>query len=186
MMISGITQSLNSGFSQNISTSLTPDLTPTLTPGALSTPGSTFTSSLTPCLTPSLNPTLNPGLQPVSVQSYMGSGGMDPSSLRHLKHLQLRKPPTKSSLAEPNMSEEEVNMRFVQELLSWVEEMQVRPCRCSTEFQKELSYDSHVVMSLMAVAAGSLRVGLGFANCGDAFGEPQGCSQSHRRVSDES
>lgn len=127
MMISGITQSLNSGFSQNISTSLTPDLTPTLTPGALSTPGSTFTSSLTPCLTPSLNPALNPGLQPASVQSYMGSGGMDPSSLRHLKHSQLRKPPTKSSVAEPNMTEEEVNMRFIQELLSWVEEMQVRP-----------------------------------------------------------
>ncbi|XP_075874847.1 dystonin isoform X6 [Nelusetta ayraudi] len=126
MMISGITQSLNSGFSQNISTSLTPDLTPMLTPGALSTPGSTFTSSLTPCLTPSLNPALNPGLQPASVQSYMGSGGMDPSSLRHLKHSQLRKPPTKSSVAEPNMTEEEVNMRFIQELLSWVEEMQLQ------------------------------------------------------------
>lgn len=57
----------------------------------------------------------------------MGSGGMDPSSLRHLKHSQLRKPPTKSSVAEPNMTEEEVNMRFIQELLSWVEEMQVCP-----------------------------------------------------------
>lgn len=125
MMISGITQSLNSGFSQNINTSLTPDLTPTLTPGALSTPGSTFTSSLTPCLTPSLNPALNPGLQPASVQSYMGSGGMDPNSLRHLKHMQLRKPVLKSSLADPNMSEEEVNMRFIQELLNWVEETQV-------------------------------------------------------------
>lgn len=124
LMISGITQSLNSGFSQNISTSLTPDLTPTLTPGALSTPGSNFTSSLTPCLTPSLNPALNPGLQPASVQSYVG--GVDPSSFRHGKLSQLRKPPTKSSLAEPNMSDEEVNMRLVQELLSWVEEMQVR------------------------------------------------------------
>lgn len=66
----------------------------------------------------------------------MGSGGMDPSSLRHMKHSQLRKPPTKSSLAEPNMSEEEVNMRFVQELLSWVEEMQVRPCRGLTVFSE--------------------------------------------------
>lgn len=69
----------------------------------------------------------------------MGSGSMDPSSLRHLKHSQLRKPPTKSLLAEPNMSEEEVNMRLVQELHSWVEEMQVRPGRGSTVCQKELN-----------------------------------------------
>lgn len=126
MMISGITQSLNSGFSQNINTSLTPALTPALTPGGLGTPGSTFTSSLTPCLTPSLNPALTPGLQPSSVQSYMGSGGgMDLSSLRHLKRMQIRKPLLKSSLADPNMTEEEVNMKFVQDLLNWVEEMQV-------------------------------------------------------------
>ncbi|XP_022618983.1 dystonin isoform X2 [Seriola dumerili] len=127
MMISGITQSLNSGFSQNISTNLTPALTPALTPGGLGTPGSTFTSSLTPCLTPSLTPALTPGLQPASVQSYMGSGGgMDPGSLRHLKHMQIRKPLQKSSLADPNMTEEEVNMKYVQDLLNWVEEMQVQ------------------------------------------------------------
>ncbi|TKS85463.1 Dystonin 230 kDa bullous pemphigoid antigen 230/240 kDa bullous pemphigoid antigen [Collichthys lucidus] len=127
MMISGITQSLNSGFSQNINTSLTPALTPALTPGGLGTPGSTFTSSLTPCLTPSLTPALTPGLQPASVQSYMGSGGgMDPGSLRHLKHMQIRKPLMKSSLADPNMTEEEVNMKFVQDLLNWVEDMQVQ------------------------------------------------------------
>ncbi|KAG8000052.1 Dystonin, partial [Nibea albiflora] len=127
MMISGITQSLNSGFSQNINTSLTPALTPALTPGGLGTPGSTFTSSLTPCLTPSLTPALAPGLQPASVQSYMGGGGgMDPGSLRHLKHMQIRKPLLKSSLADPNMTEEEVNMKFVQDLLNWVEEMQVQ------------------------------------------------------------
>ncbi|XP_069000932.1 dystonin isoform X3 [Embiotoca jacksoni] len=123
MMISGITQSLNSGFSQNINTSLTPALTPALTPGGLGTPGSTFTSSLTPCLTPSLTPSL----QPASVQSYMGGGGgMDPSSLRHLKHMQIRKPLLKSSLADPNMTEEEVNMKYVQDLLNWVEEMQLQ------------------------------------------------------------
>ncbi|XP_070772625.1 dystonin [Enoplosus armatus] len=127
MMISGITQSLNSGFSQNINTSLTPTLTPALTPGGLGTPGSTFTSSLTPCLTPSLTPALTPGLQPASVQSYMGSGGgMDPGSLRHLKHMQIRKPLLKSSLADPNMTEEEVNMKFVQDLLNWVEDMQLQ------------------------------------------------------------
>lgn len=126
MMISGITQSLNSGFSQNINTSLTPALTPALTPGGLGTPGSTFTSSLTPCLTPALTP----GFQPSTVQSYMssgggGGGGMDPSSLRHLKHMQIRKPLLKSSLADSDMTEEEVNMKFVQDLLNWVEEMQV-------------------------------------------------------------
>uniref|UniRef100_A0A7N8Y3D6 Dystonin n=1 Tax=Mastacembelus armatus TaxID=205130 RepID=A0A7N8Y3D6_9TELE len=127
MMISGITQSLNSGFSQNINTSLTPALTPALTPGGLGTPGSTFTSSLTPCLTPSLTPALTPGLQPASVQSYMGSGGgMDPGSLRHLKHMQIRKPLLKSSLADPSMTEEEVNMKYVQDLLNWVEEMQLQ------------------------------------------------------------
>ncbi|XP_054456427.1 dystonin [Anoplopoma fimbria] len=122
MMISGITQSLNSGFSQNINTSMTPALTPALTPGGLGTPGSTFTSSLTP-----YTPALTPGLQPASVQSYMGSGGgMDPGSLRQLKHMQIRKPLQKSSLADPNMTEEEVNMKFVQDLLSWVEEMQLQ------------------------------------------------------------
>ncbi|XP_039994291.1 dystonin isoform X2 [Xiphias gladius] len=123
MMISGITQSLNSGFSQNLSTNLTPALTPALTPGGLGTPGSTFTSSLTPCLTPSLTP----ALQPASVQSYMGSGGsMDPGSLMQLKHMQIRKPLPKSSLADSNMTEEEVNMKYVQELLNWVEEIQVQ------------------------------------------------------------
>ncbi|XP_063730448.1 LOW QUALITY PROTEIN: dystonin [Eleginops maclovinus] len=128
MMISGITQSLNSGFSQNINSSLTPALTPALTPGGLGTPGSTFTSSLTPGLTPSFSPAMTPGLQPASVQGFMGSGGggMDPGSLRHLKHMQIRKPLLKSSLADPNMTEEEVNMKFVQDLLSWVEEMQLQ------------------------------------------------------------
>ncbi|KAK1905691.1 Dystonin [Dissostichus eleginoides] len=127
-MISGITQSLNSGFSQNINSSLTPDLTPALTPGGLGTPGSTFTSSLTPGLTPSFSPAMTPGLQPASVQGFMGSGGggMDPGSLRQLKHMQIRKPLQKSSLADPNMTEEEVNMKFVQDLLSWVEEMQLQ------------------------------------------------------------
>ncbi|KAM3606228.1 uncharacterized protein V6R79_013141 [Siganus canaliculatus] len=121
MMISGITQSLNSGFSQNINTSLTPALTPALTPG------STFTSSLTPCLTPSLTPAMTPGLQTSTVQSYMSGGGsMDPGSLRQLKHMQIRKPLMKSSLADSNMTEEEVNMKFVQDLLNWVEEMQLQ------------------------------------------------------------
>uniref|UniRef100_A0A3B3QUU8 Calponin-homology (CH) domain-containing protein n=1 Tax=Paramormyrops kingsleyae TaxID=1676925 RepID=A0A3B3QUU8_9TELE len=79
MMISGITQSLNSGFSQGISMGLTP-----------------------------------------------GGIGVDHGTLHHLKHLQIRKPLGKSSLVDPNLSEEEVNMKFVQDLLNWVEEMQVQ------------------------------------------------------------
>nr|XP_054606020.1 dystonin isoform X24 [Nothobranchius furzeri] len=131
MMISGITQSLNAGFPQNINSSLTPGINPTLTSGGLGTPGSTFTSSLTPCLTPSLTPSittaLTPSLQPASVQSYMGNGSsMEPGRLMHLKHMQIRKPLQKSLLADPSMTEEEVNMKYVQDLLNWVEEMQLQ------------------------------------------------------------
>ena len=53
-----------------------------------------------------------------------GGGGMDPGALQHLKHMQIRKPLGKL-LGDPNMTEEEVNMNFVQDLLSWVDEMQV-------------------------------------------------------------
>ncbi|XP_062375938.1 dystonin [Sardina pilchardus] len=123
MMISGITQSLNSGFS---SAGLTPALTPaTLTPGGLA-------SGLTPCLTPAMTPAMTPGLQ-----TYVsgggggggggglgGVGGMDMGTLQHLKQMQIRKPMVKS--ADPNLSEEEVNMSYVQDLINWVEEMQVQ------------------------------------------------------------
>lgn len=140
MMISGITQSLNSGFPQSINASLTPAINPALTSGDLGTPGSTFTSGLTPCLTPALTP-----MQPALVQSYMGnSGGMEPGNLMHLKHMQIRKPLLKSSLADPSMTEEEVNMKYVQDLLNWVEEMQVScfhpflflSCRCYFKSQE--------------------------------------------------
>ncbi|XP_038152184.1 dystonin isoform X1 [Cyprinodon tularosa] len=129
-MISGITQSLNSGFSQSINDSLTSDMSPSLTSGGLGTPGSTFTSgfpsSLTPSLTSSLTPSLTPSLPP-TVPSYMGSdGGMEPGNLMHLKHMQIRKPLMKSSLADPSMTEEEVNLKYVQDLLNWVEEMQLQ------------------------------------------------------------
>ena len=126
MMISGITQSLNSGFSSSNHNS---SLTPALTPGGLGSPGSTFTSSFTPGLTPALSPAMTPGgMQPGSFQAYMGGGGggMDPGSLQHHKHMQIRKPLGKSSLVDPNMTKEEVNMNFVQDLINWVEEMQVR------------------------------------------------------------
>ncbi|XP_024244048.1 dystonin isoform X5 [Oncorhynchus tshawytscha] len=122
MMISGITQSLNSGFSSS-------NLNSSLTPGGLGTPGSTFTSILTPGLTPALSPAMTPGgMQPGSVQAYMGGGGvgMAPGDLQHLKHMQIRKPLCKTSLADPNMTEDEVNINFVQDLINWVEEMQVQ------------------------------------------------------------
>ncbi|XP_072533688.1 dystonin isoform X14 [Salminus brasiliensis] len=118
IMISGITQSLNSGFSQNLSAGLSPALTPALTPGALVTPVSTLSSSLTPALTPALTP----GLQPTLVSG----GDMETGVLQHLKQMQIRKPMLKSSLVDPSLSEEEVNMKFVQDLLNWVEEMQVQ------------------------------------------------------------
>uniref|UniRef100_A0A8C8EQP1 Dystonin n=1 Tax=Oncorhynchus tshawytscha TaxID=74940 RepID=A0A8C8EQP1_ONCTS len=126
MMISGITQSLNSGFSSSNHNS---SLTPALTPGGLGSPGSTFTSSFTPGLTPALSPAMTPGgMQPGSIQAYMGGGGggMDPGSLQHHKYMQIRKPLGKSSLLDPNMTKEEVNMNFVQDLINWVEEMQVQ------------------------------------------------------------
>ncbi|XP_052330106.1 dystonin-like isoform X21 [Oncorhynchus keta] len=126
MMISGITQSLNSGFSSSNHNS---SLTPALTPGGLGSPGSTFTSSFTPGLTPALSPAMTPGgMQPGSIQAYMGGGGggMDPGSLQHHKYMQIRKPLGKSSLVDPNMTKEEVNMNFVQDLINWVEEMQVQ------------------------------------------------------------
>ncbi|XP_045566332.1 dystonin isoform X31 [Salmo salar] len=122
MMISGITQSLNSGFTSS-------NLNSSLTPGGLETPGSTFTSILTPGLTPALSPAMTPGgMQPSSVQAYMGGGGvgMAPGDLQHLKQMQIRKPLCKSLLVDPNMTEDEVNINFVQDLINWVEEMQVQ------------------------------------------------------------
>ncbi|XP_067278514.1 dystonin isoform X3 [Pseudorasbora parva] len=119
MMISGITQSLNSGFSQSFNAGLSPALSHG---GLVSTGGS---SALTPAMTP--------GMQPASVQAYLttgggggGGGGMEPAVLQQLKHMQIRKPMLKSSFVDPNLTEDEVNMKFVQDLLNWVEEMQVQ------------------------------------------------------------
>uniref|UniRef100_A0A4W4F390 Dystonin n=1 Tax=Electrophorus electricus TaxID=8005 RepID=A0A4W4F390_ELEEL len=135
MMISGITQSLNSGFSQHLNAGLSPSLTPALTPGTMVTPGST----LAPALTPDMTPALTPGLQPI----LGGGGGMEPGVLQHLKQVQIRKPMLKSSLVDPNLSEEEVNMKFVQDLVNWVEEMQVQLDR--EEWGSDLpSVESHL------------------------------------------
>ncbi|XP_036402094.1 LOW QUALITY PROTEIN: dystonin [Megalops cyprinoides] len=122
MMISGITQSLNSGICPNLNSGLTPALTPTLTSGGLVPSCSAFSAALTPNLPPSLTPVMTPGLQPC----IGGGGGVDPGALQQLKLMQIRKPLVKSCLVDPNMTEEEVNMNFVQDLLNWVEEMQVQ------------------------------------------------------------
>ncbi|XP_077469506.1 dystonin isoform X8 [Stigmatopora argus] len=115
MMISGITQSLDSGFSQNIS--LNPAFPPGLTQGGFDS--STFSSSLTSSLTP--------GLESVSEQSYMSSAGiMEPDSLRHMTQMHIPKPLMKSSLADPSLTEGEVNMKYVQDLLKWVADMQLQ------------------------------------------------------------
>ncbi|XP_028843818.1 dystonin isoform X8 [Denticeps clupeoides] len=119
-MISGITHSLNSGFSQNIDAGLTP----VLTPGGLVPSRPTYTSSLTPCLAPAVPP----GLQPAPVPGYMDGGGgrMDQGALQHLTLIKIRKPMLKSSMVDPSLTEDEVNMNHVQDLLNWVEEMQVQ------------------------------------------------------------
>uniref|UniRef100_A0A1A8GUE7 Dystonin n=1 Tax=Nothobranchius korthausae TaxID=1143690 RepID=A0A1A8GUE7_9TELE len=142
MMISGITQSLNAGFPQNINSSLTPGINPTLTSGGFGTPGSTFTSSLTPCLTPSLTPSitpaLTPSLQPASVQSYMGNGSsMEPGHLMRLKHMQIRKPLQKSSLADPSMTEEELTYS---DKVNKLERQYERLLSCSRERQSHLEH----------------------------------------------
>ncbi|XP_030626347.1 dystonin [Chanos chanos] len=125
MMISGITQSLNSGFSQNLSAGLTATLTPSLTPGGgLVSPGPALTSSLTPALTPAMTPGLTPGTTPGITPGM--APGLPPISVQHLKQMQIRKPLLKSALVDPNLTEEEVNMKFVQDLLNWVEEMQTQ------------------------------------------------------------
>uniref|UniRef100_K7E7E7 SH3 domain-containing protein n=1 Tax=Ornithorhynchus anatinus TaxID=9258 RepID=K7E7E7_ORNAN len=134
LMISGITQSLNSGFAQNLNPCLNSGLTQSLTPSL--TP-SNLTSGLTTRLTSSVTPVYTPGL----IQSY--SSGVDTNALQTLKLMQIRKPLLKSSLVDQNLTEEEVNMKFVQDLLNWVDEMQVQLDRC--EWGSDLpSVESHL------------------------------------------
>ncbi|KAM9809948.1 dystonin isoform 8-T8 [Syngnathus typhle] len=111
MMISGITQSLNSGYSQNVSR------TPSLTQGGIDT--STFTSSLTP--------SLSRGLQSASEQSYMSSAdNMEPGILRLIAPMHIPKPSMKSTLTDSSLTEAEVNIEYIQDLLKWVEDMQLQ------------------------------------------------------------
>ncbi|XP_067421599.1 dystonin isoform X9 [Emydura macquarii macquarii] len=142
LMISGITQSLNSGFSPNLNPDLnsgmTQSLTPTLTSSSLT---SGLSSGLTSRLTPAITPAYAPGFPPRIIHTYVT--GADTNALQTLKLMQIRKPLMKSAFVDQNLSEEEVNMKFVQDLLNWVDEMQVQLDRA--EWGSDLpSVESHL------------------------------------------
>ncbi|NWY25608.1 DYST protein, partial [Pheucticus melanocephalus] len=142
LMISGITESLNSGFTANLTPELnaamTQGLTPTLTSSSLT---SGLSSGLSSRLTPTVTPAYPSGIPPRLIQSYMT--GVDSGTLQTLKLMQIRKPLMKSAFVDQNLTEEEVNMKFVQDLLSWVEEMQVQLDRA--EWGSDLpSVESHL------------------------------------------
>ncbi|KAL9864347.1 LOW QUALITY PROTEIN: dystonin-like [Geothlypis trichas] len=142
LMISGITESLNSGFTTNLppelNAAMTQGLTPTLTSSSLT---SGLSSGLSSRLTPTVTPTYPSGIPPRLIQSYVT--GVDSGALQTLKLMQIRKPLMKSAFVDQNLTEEEVNMKFVQDLLSWVEEMQVQLDRA--EWGSDLpSVESHL------------------------------------------
>ncbi|TFK03329.1 aminoacyl tRNA synthase complex-interacting multifunctional protein 2 [Platysternon megacephalum] len=141
LMISGITQSLNSGFAPNLNPDLNSgmtSLTPNLTSSSLT---SGLSSGLTSRLTPAITPAYTPGFPPRVIQTYVT--GVDTNALQTLKLMQIRKPLMKSAFVDQNLTEEEVNMKFVQDLLNWVDEMQVQLDR--TEWGSDLpSVESHL------------------------------------------
>ncbi|XP_074803955.1 dystonin isoform X2 [Natator depressus] len=142
LMISGITQSLNSGFAPNLNPDLnsgmTQGLTPPLTSSSLT---SGLSSGLTSRLTPAITPAYTPGFPPRLIQTCVT--GVDTSALQTLKLMQIRKPLMKSAFVDQNLTEEEVNLKFVQDLLNWVDEMQVQLDR--TEWGSDLpSVESHL------------------------------------------
>ncbi|XP_030802420.1 dystonin-like isoform X2 [Camarhynchus parvulus] len=137
LMISGITESLNSGFTAN----LTPELNAAMTQGLTPTLTSGLSSGLSSRLTPTVTPAYPSGIPPRLIQSYVT--GVDSGTLQTLKLMQIRKPLMKSAFVDQNLTEEEVNMKFVQDLLSWVEEMQVQLDRA--EWGSDLpSVESHL------------------------------------------
>ncbi|KAM9667394.1 dystonin [Trichechus inunguis] len=142
LMISGITQSLNSGFAQTLNPSLNAGLTQSLPPSLTSSSvTSGLSSGLTSCLTPSVTPAYTPGFASGLVPNF--HSGVETNSLQTLKLMQIRKPLLKSSLLDQNLTEEEVNMKFVQDLLNWVDEMQVQLDH--TEWGSDLpSVESHL------------------------------------------
>ncbi|XP_040839520.1 dystonin isoform X10 [Ochotona curzoniae] len=142
LRISGITQSFNAGFAPTVnpclSSGLTQSLTPSLTSSSMT---SGLSSGMTSRLTPSVTPVYTPGFPSGLAPNF--SSGVEPTSLQTLKLMQIRKPLLKSSLLDQNLTEEEVNMKFVQDLLNWVEEMQMQLDR--TEWGSDLpSVESHL------------------------------------------
>ncbi|XP_065256758.1 LOW QUALITY PROTEIN: dystonin [Emys orbicularis] len=141
LMISGITQSLNSGFAPNLNPDLNSGMTQSLTPLTSSSLTSGLSSGLTSRLTPAITPAYTPGFPPRIIQTYVR--GVDTNALQTLKLMQIRKPLMKSAFVDQNLTEEEVNMKFVQDLLNWVDEMQVQLDR--TEWGSDLpSVESHL------------------------------------------
>ncbi|XP_032999071.1 dystonin isoform X2 [Lacerta agilis] len=142
MMISGITQSLNSGFAPNFSPSLNSGLSQGLSPSLTSSSlTSGLSSGLSSRMTPAITPAYTPGFPPRLIQSYIT--GVDTGALQTLKLMQIRKPLMKSAFIDQNLTEEEVNMKFVQDLLRWVDEMQVQLDRA--EWGSDLpSVESHL------------------------------------------
>ncbi|XP_065443950.1 dystonin isoform X34 [Chrysemys picta bellii] len=141
LMISGITQSLNSGFAPNLNPDLNSGMTQSLTPLTSSSLTSGLSSGLTSRLTPAITPAYTPGFPPRIIQTYVT--GVDTNALQTLKLMQIRKPLMKSAFVDQNLTEEEVNMKFVQDLLNWVDEMQVQLDR--TEWGSDLpSVESHL------------------------------------------
>ncbi|XP_062953870.1 dystonin isoform X2 [Cynocephalus volans] len=142
LMMSGISQSLNSGFAHTLNPCLNSGLTQSLTPSLTSSSvTSGLSSGMTSRLTPSVTPAYTPGFPSGLAPNF--SSGIEPNSLQTLKLMQIRKPLLKSSLLDQNLTEEEINMKFVQDLLNWVDEMQVQLDR--TEWGSDLpSVESHL------------------------------------------
>nr|XP_014426813.1 dystonin isoform X6 [Pelodiscus sinensis] len=142
LMISGISRSLNSGFAPNLNPDLNSGMTHSLTPSLTSSSlTSGLSSGLTSRLTPAITPAYTPGFPPRVIQTYVT--GVDTNALQTLKLMQIRKPLMKSAFVDQNLTEEEVNMKFVQDLLNWVDEMQVQLDR--TEWGSDLpSVESHL------------------------------------------
>ncbi|KAM5163311.1 dystonin isoform 3-T3 [Mantella aurantiaca] len=116
----GIGANLNQGVSGSMSPALPPILTPGLPSSLTSSYSQGFNSQLTPAMTPGFAPNFNPGLIP----NY--ANGMNSNALQSLKLMQVKKPLLKSSFADQNLPEEEVNLRYVQDLCNWLEEMQIQ------------------------------------------------------------
>ncbi|XP_078069449.1 dystonin isoform X8 [Mustelus asterias] len=141
LMIAGLNQSLNqsfsSGFSQSLSPSLTSSLSRSLTPS--------LTHGLTPVHTPSLSMALSSGLKPVLTHGFIQGfvPCTDTDKMLTVKLMQIRKPLVRSQIIDPSLTEEEINMNFLQDLLNWVDDVQVQLDRA--EWGSDLpSIDSHL------------------------------------------